>query len=375
MATGYDFRGLYSGLNSLQAQQNAVAKAEQQRRRLEQQNVQFLDNLDLREDQFQAQRDQFGQQQAFREKQFKDNQGRQNELLRLRQQQEGRAQTTFDQTQKQQRVAKFAGIAQYVQRADPTQKAMLWQKFIARFPKLAAGLQQAGIDPANVDLGTQFMIAQAGGAGGTQSKSGLPMFDQTTKTWNYVQGRDKGPPAVYPLAGAPGAYSPTVAARKTTAVETAKERQKAVRSLGTIESEFAQAMDVLSQVKNHPRLDAVTGNSSRLYTWRSETRDLELLIKQAKGGAFRRAVTAMRGLGALSDTEGKAATAAISRIAEGMSKPGFLKAVQELEDYYRKGLALAREKAGVAGPSTISVPSSGVQIPGFEGFTLKPKAK
>ena len=37
MATGYDFRGLYSGLNSLQAQQNAVAQAEQRNQLMAQQ--------------------------------------------------------------------------------------------------------------------------------------------------------------------------------------------------------------------------------------------------------------------------------------------------------------------------------------------------
>ncbi len=59
---------------------------------------------------------------------------------------------------------KLAGIAQTISaQADPAARAALWQKFVNSHPKIGATLQQYGINPADAEGGSAFLIAEARG--------------------------------------------------------------------------------------------------------------------------------------------------------------------------------------------------------------------
>ncbi len=74
------------------------------------------------------------------------------------------------------------------------------------------------------------------------------------------------------------------------------------------------------------------------------------LVDQAKSGAFLTAVQQMRGLGALSNNEGGAATQAITRMNTATSKEAFLKALDDYEMIIDQGIARAQSRipAGAA---------------------------
>jgi hypothetical protein len=75
------------------------------------------------------------------------------------------------------------------------------------------------------------------------------------------------------------------------------------------------------------------------------------LYDQVKGGAFLEAVQKMKGSGALSDTEGKAAAGAITRMQAAQSEKEFIKAAKEFRTAIknRKGRVIAKQEAGAPG--------------------------
>lgn len=106
------------------------------------------------------------------------------------------------------------------------------------------------------------------------------------------------------------------------------------------------ALNVLDQIKNHPALATATGATAPLNQFLVGTTrfDFENLVSQAKSGAFLTAIEQMRGLGALSNAEGQAATAAITRMNTASTKDGFLRALSDYESVVRRGVARAQAK-------------------------------
>lgn len=379
LGSGYNWQNLYAGIDANRDQQNRFLQAEEREkaRQLAQSNTDR--QFGLRERQFKFTQDQAEADRLWREKQFGSNQAYRNATLGIAQAGERRAQTKFDLDRKNQLATRFAGIANAVNSAPPEQRAALWGRMIQRFPQLAASLKSAGVDPANVAMGTQFLIAQAGSVGGSQAKSGIPFQDSTTGQWHLAQPRDSGPPAVYPLAGAPAPHDPNLKARiagaSTTAKVNAETVAKARSALPQIQTDTRQAMLVLDKILKHPRLDAVTGNTGYLPSVRGSTRGLDALIKQAQGGAYRQAVAAFRGLGALSDNEGKAALAAITRLGQGpMSKEDTIEAIKELQTYYRSGLRNAERLARGLPPIYVTPDGSNPE-PSSGGFKYLGRAE
>lgn len=84
----------------------------------------------------------------------------------------------------------------------------------------------------------------------------------------------------------------------------------------------------------------------------SEGANFKVLLDQVRGTAFLQAVQQMKGSGALSDTEGKAATAAIARMSSSQSETEFIKAAEEFRTVIknRKGIEGAKfdKREGVA---------------------------
>ena len=69
-------------------------------------------------------------------------------------------------------------------------------------------------------------------------------------------------------------------------------------------------------------------------------------FKEVKGGAFTQAIEVMRGLGALSDREGAAASAAIERMDQSQTETEFKEAAKDFQDVIKRNIDRNREKLG-----------------------------
>lgn len=89
----------------------------------------------------------------------------------------------------------------------------------------------------------------------------------------------------------------------------------------------------------------------------TDAADFSALYEQVKGGAFLEAVAKMKGSGALSDTEGKAAAGAITRMKTSQSEAEFTAAAKEFRKAIqgRKGRVIAKAAAGAP-----AAPAAGV---------------
>lgn len=110
------------------------------------------------------------------------------------------------------------------------------------------------------------------------------------------------------------------------------------------------AKALIEQIKTSPYLDRGTGMSSVLSNIPGTGGyDFQNLVDQAKSGAFLTAIQQMRGLGALSNAEGGAATQAVTRMNTATSKEAFLKAVEDYEAIIDQGIARAQSRMPAGG--------------------------
>ena len=99
------------------------------------------------------------------------------------------------------------------------------------------------------------------------------------------------------------------------------------------------ALDLLGSIRNDPYRERGTGASSLLNAIPGTGGyDFAQKVEQAKSGAFLTAIQQMKGLGALSNTEGQAATAAITRMNTAMTEDGFLSALDDYEKIVNQAL-------------------------------------
>jgi hypothetical protein len=137
-----------------------------------------------------------------------------------------------------------------------------------------------------------------------------------------------------------------------------KAQADAAAGLPAAESDAETVLQQIKEIKEHPGRSAGTGKS-RMLPWNrgwqgTDVADFDVRHTQLQGGAFLAAIQKMRGTGAISDVESKAATAAISRLSTSQSDAEYERALTELESIVARGVEVQRKKAGV--PSS---PSSG----------------
>lgn len=112
-----------------------------------------------------------------------------------------------------------------------------------------------------------------------------------------------------------------------------------------------QAIGIIDQITSHPAIEMGTGFSSYGNAVRGTPGyDFQNLVEQAKSGAFLTAIDQLKGMGALSNMEGQAATAAVTRMDTATSKEAFLKAVADYRAIVERGRmkAQARINGGAA---------------------------
>lgn len=109
------------------------------------------------------------------------------------------------------------------------------------------------------------------------------------------------------------------------------------------------ALSLLDSIENDPYLDVGTGASSvGNVLWGTGGHDFQTKVGQASSGAFLSAIQQMRGMGALSNSEGETATKAVTRMKTSQSRDGFLSALSDYRKVINRGRANAEKmlKAG-----------------------------
>lgn len=121
------------------------------------------------------------------------------------------------------------------------------------------------------------------------------------------------------------------------------------------------ALDLVESIRSDPNRQRGTGFSS-IFNGIPGTAgyDFSNKVDQAKSGAFLTAIQQMRGLGSLSNAEGGAATAAVTRMNVATSEEEFMAALDDYEKIVRQGYARAASKlsGGVGGANP--APAGGV---------------
>ena len=118
------------------------------------------------------------------------------------------------------------------------------------------------------------------------------------------------------------------------------------------------AKELIQSIRSDPARERGTGGTSVFNIVPGTSGyDFQRKVDQAKSGAFLTAIQQMRGLGALSNTEGQTATDAVTRMSTAQTEEGFMEALNDYERIIDQGIARAQSKLGQGGNRT----SSGVQ--------------
>lgn len=113
------------------------------------------------------------------------------------------------------------------------------------------------------------------------------------------------------------------------------------------------ALDLITDIRNDPNKALGTGFSSYGNLLRGTPGyDFQNKVEQAKSGAFLTAIQQMRGLGALSNAEGSAATAAVNRMNTATSEAEFNAALDDYEKIVRQGMDRAAKRGGAPASNT-----------------------
>ena len=124
---------------------------------------------------------------------------------------------------------------------------------------------------------------------------------------------------------------------------------KAAFDLPSIELRTQTAISSIDDLKKL-NLDSRYGAQGKLWAIPgTEGADVQARITQVTSQAFLNAFDQLRGAGAITETEGAAATAAITRLKDQNITVGeALQAMDDLQAYYAKGLSVAKQKARMA---------------------------
>ncbi|MBD8555441.1 hypothetical protein IFT84_13095 [Rhizobium sp. CFBP 8762] len=126
-------------------------------------------------------------------------------------------------------------------------------------------------------------------------------------------------------------------------------------------------LDLIEDIKKDPYRQFGTGMTSIMNRVPGTGGyDFNQKVEQAKSGAFLTAIQQMRGLGALSNSEGQAATAAVTRMDTSMSEEGFLAALDDYEKIVRQ--AMDRAKANLPSQEATEGSARGPRPNGAAGF-------
>jgi hypothetical protein len=134
----------------------------------------------------------------------------------------------------------------------------------------------------------------------------------------------------------------------------------------------------IDNIRNDPYLESAVG-------WKSLGNiligtpgyDFQARVDEASSGAFLTAIERMRGMGALSDSEGKTARQAVTRMKTSLTKDGFIKAIDDYERIVNRGIAKAQRlglKFGTVEAGEVTTAPTGVDQEDWDAMTPAERA-
>lgn len=133
----------------------------------------------------------------------------------------------------------------------------------------------------------------------------------------------------------------------------------AIANLPLVETTARQALETIASLRNHPGRAAATGTSrnlgpglQRFGPWSSNVKDFEVLRQQASGQIFLDAYQSLKGGGQITEIEGLKAEQAKARMDAAQTDEEYLSALDEFEKAIKRGLELAKTRAGQPSPQT-----------------------
>lgn len=150
--------------------------------------------------------------------------------------------------------------------------------------------------------------------------------------------------------------------QEAAAAEIGKGQGSATIDLPRIETNTAQALDVINKLKAHPGLPYITGIASNApIIPGTDQAAADALAQQIQGAVFLQAYESLRGAQGITDVEGKKAESAKARLQRAQSPEDYRAALDDLQDVLKSGLATVRKKAGgsAAAPKRVRVDAAG----------------
>ena len=143
---------------------------------------------------------------------------------------------------------------------------------------------------------------------------------------------------------------------------TGESKAQAIIDLPKITDMGANTKRLVDELVTHPGFKGSVGMGVPFakHVPGSPQADWKARFDQVGGGAFLQAAETMKGLGALSNTEGIAATKAVTRMSTATSETEFKAAAKDYQDTIDQGVRRMQQKAGV---TTTQQPSSSSAIP------------
>jgi hypothetical protein len=125
-----------------------------------------------------------------------------------------------------------------------------------------------------------------------------------------------------------------------------KAQGQAAFDLPTVEQRASLAINSIADLKSR-NIGQRFGMQGKLYAIPgTDGADVQGLVNQVVSQAFLNAFDQLRGGGAITEMEGRAATAAVTRLQnQDITVGEALKAMDELQRYYQKGIQIARQKS------------------------------
>lgn len=152
---------------------------------------------------------------------------------------------------------------------------------------------------------------------------------------------------------------------------------KARAGIKAAETKAKRALDDLSTLMKHPGLEAAVGAPNPFKGGLgigtvpgTSARGFTTLLDRVKAGAFLQALEAMKGTGAISEAEGKAATAALNSMSTATSEKDFKQAANDYARVITDGLSIARSNTSLG-----SIPYSREQLEAERQRRLKARGQ
>lgn len=283
-------------------------------------------------------------------------------------------------------ISRIAGIAQTVlSERDPARKAAMTRAFISANPQILSHLDKYNLDPNDPDTLMKFIVADAQGV----QKAGSVEYGTTPQYYRDDQGNLRigqlsKAGGIRPV-DVPGTVVPGVEYKDTGTEYTgfnkktgdavgvipknvaAKEREeqigqgqgKAIVNLPEALRNSEYLIKNIDNLASDEKLSGMTGWQGYLPNVSSSSRRVQSKLDQVQGQTFLQAFSALKGAGAITDTEGAKATDALNRLRTvTQGDEDYVTALREFRDEVGKMYDLAQEKAGIPPEKRKKIPAA-----------------